>query len=189
MIRIKKLSASQNMRLFADLIEPLAVKQIQKQQHTFFAYRCSDYIDIYHLAKCHDFNLKRIKKFLPLLEVYWSSIDIIYFHIENIPAYTKSKLYFDFLKQISKEEKNVVDFQLYEVKLTSRHKDLIISKRTFELMKKLEETEKELLLIEVVANGNISLDIKSKKLSKSNYRIRTHYGRKGFCLKGTSVRD
>jgi hypothetical protein len=182
MIQINDCNDNQNIRNFADLFEPFIVKKIQKKHHTFFAYRCSDYQDIYHLAKCHNLDLSNISINLNLFEKYWSAIDIVYFFIDNLPKYSKTKEYFDELRKIQLGNKIVNDFQLYEVKLVNYTKNPTISVKTFDLINELKKINKELIFIKIVVKGDFFINILEESFFNTNYNIKTHYGRKGYYL-------
>jgi hypothetical protein len=183
MIKINDLNYNQIIRHFPDLFEPFIVKKIQKKHNTFFAYRCSDYQDIYHLSKCHNFDLTNISIYLDLFEKYWSAIDIVYFFVDNLPKYSKTKEYFDELRKIELGKKIINDFELYELKIVNPIKNPIISVKTFDLINELKKINKNLIFIKIVVKGNFLINILEESFFNNNYDIKTHYGRKGYYLR------
>lgn len=183
MINIDGFSKWQNQRYIADFIEPFIVKQLQKEHHTFHVYRCSDFNDIHHLISCHKFNIKGLMNFLPILENYWSSIDIIQFKIKELPVYFPNKAYFNILRSLATKEKNVIDIEVYEVKLTKKCKTAILSVKSYECARKLEGIGKRLKYIPVNVFGDISIYYKTRILDPEEFKIETHFGRKGYYVK------
>lgn len=97
-MQINNYSKSQNVRYISDFVEPFIVKQIRKENHSFFAYRASDYHSVEHIIYVHNLVINdQIKEFL---EKYWSAIDIILFKIKNMLEYTANKEYFDKLRKL-----------------------------------------------------------------------------------------
>nr|MBC8495960.1 hypothetical protein [archaeon] len=143
MIKVNNLQNQQVIRYIVDLIEPFICKVVQRKKHTFFVYRCSDYFDFNHLLKIHLFKLEN-NYYKELINDYWSAIDLIYLKIKGIPPYSASKKYFDILTSFILKEKEVIDFELFEIKLTRQTKKSNLSIKTHKLMKLLEKNDKKL---------------------------------------------
>lgn len=178
MIKFTSLNYFQNMRYIKDVIEPLAVSIIKRQNHTFFVHRCSDYIDIHHLAKCHSYELSNVN--VELFEKYWTAMDVVQFVVEGTPPYSKTKEYFDKLRDMLLKTKVVEDFQLYEVKLANVSSKPTISYKTFCLQRELKEDNRTLKIFKVMTKGFLGVETEETDLNNIHYVIKTHYGRGGY---------
>lgn len=168
------------MRYIKDVIEPLAVSILKRQNHTFFVHRCSDYIDIHHLAKCHSYDLSRID--VEIFEKYWSAIDVVIFIVKGNPIYSKTKEYFDSLRNLLLKTKIVENYQLYEVKLTKISSNPVISYKTYCLQKDLKDKKRTLKIFKIMTRGFVGIESKETDLDDIRYSIKTHYGRDGYYI-------
>ena len=177
MIKINNYTNQQNVRSIGEMIEPLIVKQIQKQNHTFLVYKCNDYSSFKELIKIHRFNCSKKPTYYQLIEKYWSAIDIIHIKIKNMPTFERNKKYFDKLRNLQLQEKEIEDIECFEVKLIGYSQKTVLSVKTYELIKALKKINKELRFIHVNYKGNIHFQIEKVEFKPENYKIRTHYGR------------
>lgn len=179
MLQIQGFNKLQMSRMMSECIEPLLVHILKKKYHTFFVYRCSDYQNLKHLCECHKFDYKSITK-KNLLEEYWSSIDLIYFHVFDLPEYEVSKEYFDALNRLERREKKVMNYVLFEVKISSTLYKPILSVRTkicMELFGKLHK----IIVIKYENRARISLDFTH---TIKDCDVRTHCGRRNVTIYG-----
>jgi len=183
MIQIQDYSGPKVVRAIADMIEPLILAQVRKDNHTFFAYRCSDYNDFNHLISCHQFDVVGIKKLVPLLELYWTSIDLILFKIIEMPDYDGKKGYFDELRALSLKKKTVVDVDFFEVKMHTGDLKPMLAVNTFACINSLKELGKEMKVVMVKLDGRFKINYSFNLFERKNFFIKTHYGRKGYSLK------
>lgn len=181
MISINNYSNNQNARAMSDLIEPFIVKRIQKDNHTFFVYRCSEYSNLKNLFTIHKFNLNNFK-YYNLFEKYWSAIDIIMIKIKNMPTFSPTKEYFNSLRNLTIKEKNIIEIIPYEVKLSSKNKKSNLSIKTYEFIEELKQIGRTIKIIKVFTKGKISFQIKESEFNKEDYIIKTHYGRKKYTV-------
>ncbi|MBU1202040.1 MAG: hypothetical protein KJ583_03805 [Nanoarchaeota archaeon] len=182
MISIQNFPKNKIVRYIADLIEPFIVKQIQREHHTFFVYRCSDYNNLNHLLKCHKLNMNGLETYKELVDKYWTAIDLIYFIVAKIPTYTGDKQYFDTLRELNLQEKIVIDISLYEVKLTIETRKPNLSVKTYELMNELKKLGKDMRFVHVKLRGDFAITFSNQKFDETKYCVRTHYGRKEYYL-------
>ncbi|MCF7799040.1 hypothetical protein K9M74_03985 [Candidatus Woesearchaeota archaeon] len=183
MIYINHLSEDQVVRTIPNLVEPFIVRLLQKKFHTFFVYRCSDYVSFDHLVSSQKFDISYIIDLVPLIDTYWSAIDIIYFSIPETKVYTGKREYFDILRKKSVEMKFVLDVEFFEVKLTTSDILPNLSVRTAKFCEELEQLGRFLHFAKLVLKGDFRLDFDLSKLRLRDFAIRTHYGRKRCCIK------
>jgi hypothetical protein len=173
MFEINGLSKSQNVRRIADSIEPLVISLLQKENHTFFIYRCCEYKSFTHLCKVHRFRDPG-KEISHLIDALWSAIDIIHLHIA-LPRYTASKEYFDNLYDLQLKEKKIETFSFYEVKVSKNSSKSIFSVKTVEAILKLRKMGYSYSVVTVKYDLCANLEI--NRCFPSDFEIRTHYGR------------
>jgi len=183
MIKIQGMSGYQVVRYIPDMIEPFMVKRIQKLHHSFFVYRCSDYNSLAHLLNAHKIAFKVKIELRDLIERYWSSIDLIFFKIAELPEYACTKEYFDCMRKIAEEPKTAYDFEIYEVKLTLGIKKPIISACTVCLFRELQSMGKPARIAAVKLSGEACFSFNYSGFDESSYKIETHYGRQGYHLR------
>ena len=182
MIKINNLTGNMITRRIVDIIEPFIVKEIQRENHTFFVYRCSDYSSFQALIKVHQFYMLNVLKYKPILNKYWSAIDIIYLKIKETPKFEKTKEYFQTLNNLQVKQKTISELEFFEVKLISKTKKPILSVKTYYLLQELAKIGSKLKFIHVEAKGFIHFITKELDFNKEDYTIKTHYGRKHYYL-------
>jgi hypothetical protein len=177
MIKIKGFSKYQNFRALPDIIEPFVVSKLRKNNHTFFVYRCSDYVNFKHLLSAHQFDISNFEALVPIVEKYWSAIDAIHFIISATQAPVVNKEYFDRLKVLSTQSKLVIDISFLEIKAITSRKKPDLSVNASKLCAELKVLGKSMRVVKVRLGGELSLVFKEKNLDPSEFRVRTHYGR------------
>jgi hypothetical protein len=179
-MKINNFNDNQVKRIYAEMIEPLVVRDIRRKKHSFFVYRCNDYQSLNHLSECHKFDLTNIRNLTYIFEKYWSAIDIIFLEIDLIP-YEPTKNYFDKLRYLERNIKKVKDLHAYEVKCCFRKTDkVVLSVRTHKYMDELKKLGKNSKVYLVNIYGNPIINLYEMNIDEINYCVETHYGRKGF---------